>query len=172
MSNAKVYMEQGAARQVVSSGGEIDIESGGAFKVNGTDITDELAASAGKATNVTFSYAAGAANISEVTITVKDAAGDTIASPHTLDVYLSDSEVGEGLTATTASGTVTAKTSSGEVLGTLAAKKALRVQTLATGVFILEITDTAKTGFYPIVSLPSTGATIVGEQMVTGDYGS
>ncbi|MDA0780669.1 MAG: hypothetical protein PQ612_06005 [Rickettsiales bacterium] len=172
MSNTKVYMEQGGNKQVVAAGGEINIETGGALKINGTDVSSELAEAAGKATNVTFSYAAAAANVSEVTITVKNAAGTTIESPHSLDVYLSDAATGAGLTATTASGTVTAKAASGTVLGTLTAKKALRVQTLATGVFILEITDTAKTGFYPVVSLPNTGETIVGSQMVTGDYGA
>jgi len=35
----KVYIEQGGARQVIASGGEIDIESGGAFKIAGTTVT-------------------------------------------------------------------------------------------------------------------------------------
>lgn len=130
------------------------------------NLTDNLAA------DVTFAYATGAANVSEVTITVVDAAGSTIAAPFTLTVWLSDAATGVGLTATSASGTVQAKSASGDDFGTLTAKKALVVQTLATGIYILEITDTAKTGFYPSAVVPGTGATAVGAQMVTGDYGS
>lgn len=122
-------------------------------------------------TSITFSPAAGGANVSEVTITVKDGAGATIAGVFNLDVWLSDAATGAGLTATTASGTVTAKAASGAVIGTYTAKKALRVQTLATGVFVLEITDTAKTGFYVAAEVPMSGRVVVSSQMVTGNYG-
>lgn len=118
-----------------------------------------------------FSPAAGASNVCEVTITVKDAAGSTIAAVHNLDIWLSDAATGAGLTATTASGAVAAKSASGTDLGTLTAKKALRVQTLATGVYILSITDTAKTGFYICAALPSAGKAIVSQQLVTANYG-
>lgn len=121
--------------------------------------------------SVAFSIAAGGANVSEVTITVKDGAGVTLAGVFNLDVWLSDAATGAGLTGTTASGTVTAKAASGAVLGTLTAKKALRVQTLATGVFVLEITDTAKTGFYVAAQSPFTGGTLVSAQLVTASYG-
>lgn len=122
--------------------------------------------------NITFAYAAGAANVSEVTITVKDAAGATIAAPFHLDIFLSDAATGVGLTSTSASGTVQAKAASGVDLETVTAKKHLRVQTLATGIYILEITDTAKTGFYPAAVVPSKGNIVVGTQMVSGDYGA
>ena len=122
--------------------------------------------------DITFAAAAGAANVCEVTITVKDAAGATIADVFNLTIWLSDAATGAGLTGTSASGTVQAKSASGADLGTLTAKKALVVQTLATGIYILEITDTAKTGFYPCAALPSTGATVVGTQLVSGDYGA
>lgn len=121
--------------------------------------------------SIAFAAAAGGTNVAEVTITVKDAAGATIAAPFTLTVWLSDAATGAGLTGTTASGTVTAKAASGAVFGTLTAKKALVVQTLATGIFVLEITDTAKTGFYVCASLPSVGSTKVSAQLVTGNYG-
>jgi uncharacterized membrane protein (Fun14 family) len=123
-------------------------------------------------TSFEFEISDGAANVCEVAITVKDGKGNTIAKPVSLDVFLSDAATGAGLTATTASGTVTAKTASGAVIGTYAAKKALRVQTLATGVFTLEITDTAKTGFYVAVNNPFTGLAEVSRQLVTADYGS
>jgi len=188
-----VYREQGGNRMVVKSGasfdvesgGEIDIESGGALKIAGTDVASEVAAisgttatagelniSDGAPASVSFAYASAAANVSEVTITVKDAAGVAIASPFIFDVWLSDAATGAGLTGTAASGTVTAKAASGVVIATHTAKKALRVQALATGIFILEITDTAKTAFYPCASSPNTGIVQVGAVMASGDYGA
>jgi len=136
-----------------------------------TATTAELNLADNMPANITFAYASAAANVSEVTITVKDAAGATIAGVFNMDVWLSDASTGAGLTSTSASGTVTAKSASGEVMGTDTSKKALRVQTLATGVFILEITDNSKTTFYPCATLPSTGATVAGSIMATGDYG-
>jgi len=115
--------------------------------------------------------AAGSTNICEVTFTILDARGVAIAGVFNFDVWLSDAATGAGLTATSASGTVVAKTSSGVDLVTLVSKKALRVQTLATGVYILQITDSAKTGFYPCAQLPGLGRTVVGAQLVTDNYG-
>jgi len=120
---------------------------------------------------VTAVAAAAGSNVSEVTFTVRDAAGAAIAAVHNLDIYLSDAATGAGLTATSASGTVTAKASSGAVIHTQSSKKALGVQTLATGVFVLEITDTAKTTFYPVAILPSTGKAVVGTQLTAANYG-
>lgn len=120
---------------------------------------------------ITMAAASAAANVSEVTFTVKDADGNTIAGVQQFDVYLSDAATGAGLTATTTSGTVTVKSASGAVIDTQTSKKALRVQTLATGVFILEITDTAKTAFYPVAILPATGKAVIGTQLITANYG-
>lgn len=122
--------------------------------------------------NVTFAAAAGGANVCEVTLTCKDAAGSTIARTQNLTVWLSDASSGAGLTGTAASGTVQAKSASGADLGTLTAKKALVVQTLATGVYTLEITDTGKTGYYVCAAIPGNGKTVVSTQLVTGDYGT
>lgn len=119
---------------------------------------------------VAFSPAAGGANVSEVTITPRFA-GETVAGPRVLEVYLSDSATGAGLTATSASGTVQAKASEGTVLTALTAKKHLTVTTKAAGTFVLEITDTAKTGFYVCVVDRTTGAVHVSAQLVTGNYG-
>lgn len=119
--------------------------------------------------SVTFSPAAGSANVCEITITVKDYEGTTVADVHNLDIWLSDAATGAGLTATSASGTVAAKAASGVDFQIYSAKKAFRVQTLATGVYILSITDTAKTAFYPCASI--AGKTVVGTQLVTGNYG-
>ena len=125
---------------------------------------------AGAVFGFSFSPAAGGANVCEVTVRCVDHSGATMAGVFHLDLWLSDAATGVGLTATTASGTVTAKTASGAVIGTDTTKKALRVQTLATGVFILEITDTAKTGFYVAASNGRRTAS-VSSQLVTANYG-
>lgn len=119
--------------------------------------------------NVTFAAAAGTSNVCDVTITLVDGNGAAVTAVHNIDVWLSDAASGAGLTAATASGTVTNAASSGIVLTTYTAKKALRVQTLATGVFVLEITDTAKTAFYVCAAL--NGRAVVSSQLVTGNYG-
>lgn len=151
---------------VTSTAVELNLLDGATLTTAELNVLDNIPA------NVTFAYAAGAANVSEVTITVVDAAGSAIASPFSLDIWLSDAATGLALTGTSASGTVQAKSASGEDREVVTAKKHLRVQTLATGIYILEITDTAKTAFYPAAIVPGTGATVVGAQMATGDYGS
>lgn len=121
--------------------------------------------------SISFTPNAGSTNVCEVEVDVKDAQGNVIAAVFNFDVWLSDSSTGAGLTATTASGTVQAKSASGADLGTLTSKKALRVQTLATGKYTLAITDTAKTGFYVCAALPSSGRRQVSAQLITGNYG-
>lgn len=123
-------------------------------------------------TDLTFAIAAGASNVSEVTITVKNAAASTLAAVWTTRVWLSDSATCAALTSTTASGTVTAKAASGVVVSTNTAKKDLVVSTLATGVFVLEITDSAKTGFFVCAAIPGKGKSDVSAQLVTASYGA
>lgn len=152
----------------------IDFTKNGDGTFRKAAIPDIVAAAFGSITppaTITTSAAAGGSNVCEVTFAVKNSAGTTIAAVHQFDLYLSDAATGAGLTATTASGTVTVKTASGVVIDTQVSKKALRVQTLATGVFVLEITDTAKTAFYPVAVLPATGRANVGTQLITGNYG-
>lgn len=135
-----------------------------------TGVTWVLAGTATTGHYLTFSPATGGSNVCEVTVTVNDAAGKTLAAVTNFDLWLSDAATGAGLTGTTASGAVTVKTSSGEVVGTLTTKKALRVQTLATGVFILSITDSAKTGFYVCGQLPGRPLN-VSAALLTANYG-
>ena len=150
---------------VDATAAELDALDGVTAIVGELNLVDDMPA------NVTFAYAAGAANIAEVTITVVDSAGVAIAENFVLDIWLSDDSGGQDITGTTASGTVTTKAASGFLLETITAKKLLRVQTLATGIYILEITDTAKSLFYPSAVIPSLGKTAVGLVMATGDYG-
>ena len=53
----------------------------------------------------------------------------------------------------------------------MVAKKALQVQALATGIYILEITDTAKTTFYVCAQTPH-GEVKISAQLASGDYGA
>ena len=186
------FNEQGGARTVIGgtldviSGGDLDIESGGVLSIAGTTVsatatelntingytgtTAALNAVDNAPVSFTFAAASAAANIAEVTITAKDADGNTVAAPLLCTVWLSDAATGVGLTTTAASGTVAAKAASGVDFGVLTAKKATVVQTLASGVYILEITDTAKTAFFVAAQAPN-GAVSISAVLATGDYG-
>lgn len=130
------------------------------------NLVDDLPASC------TLTPAAGGANVCEVTIQAKDAAGANMARAVLLAVWLSDAATGIGITGTSASGTVQAKAASGTDLGALTAKKALLVQTKANGSYTLEITDTAKTGFYVCAAPLRGGSPNVSAQLSAGNYGS
>jgi hypothetical protein len=154
--------EAGHVPSIVYHGQNGDLHLGGA---NAFD-KGELAF----AQQVTFAAAAGSANVCNVTIQVNDGRGAAIARPFELMVYLSDSSTGNGLTATTASGTVGAG-SAGTDLQAKVAKKATDVLTDNTGKYVLSITDTVKTGFFVCAFAPGTGNLQVSAQLVTGNYG-
>ena len=119
----------------------------------------------------TAAVATDGANATLVTITVKNANGRTMAKPINMDLWLSDAASGFGVTATTASGAVGDKTAgtTGIVLGTYTAKKALRVQTTASGTYQLSITDTSKTAFKVVVQID--GLPVVVATLATASYG-
>lgn len=156
-----------AAKEVIEDLNVVDSLAGGALTAVVGEINNKCD---GQPALCTISAAAGSSNVSEITFTVKDGNGVAITGPTHLIISLSDAATGYGLTATTASGTVAAKASSGTDLSTLVSKKALLVQTKADGTYILSITDTAKTGFYPVAMIPGQKA-IVGTQLVSGNYG-
>lgn len=118
----------------------------------------------------TFSPAAGSANVCEVTVTIKDGTGTAVTKPTIFNLLLSDASTGAGLTATSASGAVTVKASSGAELSILSAKKAFICQTKADGTYVLSITDTGKTGFYVVAQVPGQLPS-VSSVLVTGNYG-
>lgn len=123
----------------------------------------------GAPSTVAITAAAGTSNISNVTFQLQDKDGASVARVTDLDIHLSDAATGIGLTATTPSGGIAAG-ASGAIMGVHTTSKALRVQTDATGKFILAITDSAKTGFYPCAT--RDGAAVkVGAQLVTASYG-
>jgi hypothetical protein len=111
--------------------------------------------------------AASTANVTLVTITARNANG--FPQPEAVfDVYLSDSAAGDGLTATTASGTVV-NNGAGQDLETVTAKKHLRVQAGTAGTYVLEITDTAKTAFKVFVLI--AGMPMLVATLATASYG-
>lgn len=77
----------------------------------------------------------------EATITVLDAAGVRIPRSFMLDVYISESEAGDGLTADDYSGDVTAVT--GTILEATTAKKKFHVKTAASGIAVILAVDSA-----------------------------
>jgi hypothetical protein len=69
----------------------------------------------------------------DITITVKDAAGSTVAAVHQLEFWISEATTGIGLTADSYSGDLTATV--GSILSAHTAKKHWSVATAATGIF-------------------------------------
>jgi hypothetical protein len=121
---------------------------------------------------VAISNAAGGTQYyCEVTFQLQDGAGNDLAVCTMIDWWLSDASTGIGLTATSASSTVGAG-ASGTDLGALTSKKAGRSFTDVTGKYILQIIDSAKTGFYPCCSVPGTGKIAVGAQLTSASYHS
>lgn len=122
-------------------------------------------------TEILITNAVGAsANIANVSFQVSDLLGNAIAEVFNFDVWLSDASTGAGLTATTASGGVAAVSTDGLVWSVALASKAIRVQTNAAGLFVLAITDTAKTGFFPVAQNFNSGEAVVGAQLTTASY--
>lgn len=122
-------------------------------------------------TEIAISNAIGAsANISNVSFQVADLSGKAVAGVFNFDVWLSDAATGAGLTATTASGGIAAVSTDGIVWSVATASKAIRVQTNASGLFVLAITDTAKTGFFPVAQDMNSGEAIIGAQLTTASY--
>jgi len=170
--NVPVHVERGGERLVigdggsadVESGGEIDIESGGALKIGGVVAAIDLS----------FTFSNSTSHVAEVTISVDDLAGNPVtAKDFALEIWLSDSATGAGLTSTTASGTVQAKSGEGSDLSAYTAKKHISgVTKNGAGIFVLEITDTSDTGFFIAVKNPLTGWVEVSRQLVAADYGS
>lgn len=120
--------------------------------------------------SISISYAAsGTTDGIEATYTVLDASGTAIDAIHTLECYISDDADGSGLTATSASGALTAAT--GTILTALTAKKHVIANTDANGVLTLLLVDSANTaGERFCVKNPVNGKITVGDATVSGDY--
>lgn len=146
---------------------------GGGVKVAGVSLTAtmaELNMLDDVANNVTITYAASATTDGiEATFTVVDAAGTAIDAIHTLEVWISDDADGSGLTATSASGALTA--AAGTILTALTAKKHVIANTNASGVLTLLLVDSANTADERFcVKHPVNSKAIVGDATVATDY--
>lgn len=121
--------------------------------------------------NMAISAAQGASsNHSSVSFQMQDIGGNPVAGVFEFSFWLSDAATGVGLTATTASGGYAALAASGAILDAGITSKSNRAQTNAAGLFVLDITDTAKTGFYPCaIGVPGFPVQ-VGTQLVAGNY--
>jgi hypothetical protein len=104
----------------------------------------------------------------DITITVADAAGTTIADSHRLEVWITDDADALTLTGTAASGALTAV--DGGILSVLTAKKHVICVTPATGIINLSLVDSANTaGEYVVVALPN-GLFSISAASVATDY--
>tara|TARA_Y100000310_G_scaffold55920_1_gene51265 strand:- start:13603 stop:14313 length:711 start_codon:yes stop_codon:yes gene_type:complete len=120
------------------------------------------------ATAVPVLTAGGATDEMDITITVADAAGATIADSHHLEVWITDDADALTLTGTSASGALTAV--DGGILSVLTAKKHITCVTPATGIINLSLVDSANTaGEYVVVKLPS-GLFSISAASVAGSY--
>lgn len=115
-------------------------------KVNGATVTIGLAASA-------------TTDGMDITITVKDAAGQTVAAVHQLEIWMSENSGGAGLTGDAYSGDLTATT--GAILSAHTAKKHWSVATAASGIFAATLVDSANPADQYVAAKEPRGAKVV-----------
>jgi hypothetical protein len=123
-------------------------------------------------TSLTFTFAQNTTQYgTECEIAVCNKDDQVIPGIHMLDLYLTDSATGEGVTAIDPTGAVTAKAASGTVIQIATAKKVFKAVTLATGKFTLQIIDDATPIFlYVAAAIPGIGKVRVSRKTVAGDY--
>lgn len=109
---------------------------------------------------VTIALAASATTDGmDITITVKDGAGATVAAVHQLEIYMSENASGIGLTADAYTGDLTAGV--GAILTALTAKKHWSVATAATGIFTATLVDSANPADQYVVARKPGGQGVV-----------
>lgn len=119
-------------------------------------------------TNVTFTIASGASNVSEITMTLTNVDGGVIDETQGFSFYISDSSAGAGLTAETQTVAITG----GFALGALTDNKAYNVVSDADGEVTFTITDASKSDVYICAIPDSTGKVVVSRQLTASDYGA
>lgn len=103
-----------------------------------------------------ITVAPGAANVCIATIQLQNNEGANVASATNLEVWVSDSAAGLGLTANANTTEVAATT--GALMGILTTEKCWIIQTDATGKAVLSITDTGKHATYVAARTPHRAA--------------
>src|ERR1700722_7439930 len=152
-----VQLQQGGKVLSIGSGGTLDLASGGVMSVGGGNQTR----------SVGITFGTPGTNTANVNIQLLDGNGNATANQEVLDIYLSDSAAGVGLTATSASGAGGAGAAGTDLL-VRTAKKETVSQTNASGLYVLSIVDTANTGFYICVMRGSS--LTVSAQLASGNY--
>lgn len=149
---------------ITATAAELNILDGVTALAGELNLLDDVCA------NITIAYAASATTDGiEATLTVKDSAGAAIDAIHNLEVWISDDADGSGLTATAASGALTA--AAGTILTAYTAKKHVSANTNSSGVLTLLLVDSANTaGERFCVRNPVNGKIIVGAATVATDY--
>ena len=155
MAGSRTYTmpDAGASANFVMSEGTATINGDKTFSaalVSSTSVTSPVLSltdqllldTVSQMLTATVAVAAGAINSIDATITLKDMAGTTVTGVHRVEVYISESSTGIGLTADSASGNLTAST--GTILTALTAKKHVLANTDANGVLVLNLVDTAE----------------------------
>ena len=120
---------------------------------------------------VSVAISAGAANTTTATISVLRN-GVIVPGVFPIEAFISRSATGQGLTATAASGALTATT--GAILTALTAKKHVLGVTDLTGLLVLSLVDTAKTAGEYFCAFTPGGNTpiVVAGPTVTASYGA
>ena len=152
----KVYMEQGGAKQVVASGGVIEVESGGALKLAGTALTvtaAELNALDAAPLDIDFVIGSEAGNVINVGLQLNDAGGNALATRASLFAYLSDDANGDSVAGTAPDGGWAIGTD-GVLIPVVAGKAAMLVSE-ADGDIDINITESSVDTWYLIVVLPN-----------------
>jgi hypothetical protein len=119
-------------------------------------------------TEVTFAVTAGGANTVLVDVLFACPAAQTFRVIPVM-AWLSDSATGQGLSATTPSGSFTTSLD-GNVLSAMSSNKLMLANTDETGRIILSITDTAKTQYYVTVAILNMGCVFV-QRVLDSNYG-
>lgn len=132
----------------------------------------EVNAVDGIAVDYTVAIAAGAANVCTITVTAKNAAGETVLGLHEFMLTTSSAATGAGISTVAYSGTIAAVT--GTIINTLIAKHQFICQTdPTTGTWVGSLTDTAKTeGETFVVKKPITSLCTVSAATATASYGA
>lgn len=127
---------------------------------NVTATAAELNVLDGIASTVTIGLAASATTDGmDITITMKDAAGNTITGVHNLEIWMSEAATGIALTGDAYSGDLTA--TAGAILSAHTAKKHWSVVTATTGIFSATLVDSANPADQYVVVRKPVGAGVV-----------
>lgn len=116
----------------------------------------------------TITAVAGAANVSTITVTLKDSSGAALTSVTPFTVY--SSSASNGLTLAAAASTGYSVASGGLSINNGAAiTTSIRCVSSATGTCVLSLTDTAKTTSYLVLVLGN--GVKISTQLTAGSYG-